>query len=291
MEVLYKEETYDITDEMKLSFAEKGYMIVRELFSIEEILKLIRNYEEGEDYHRYLHKMKDRYGRESQQVTWNFPGNDAFGMAARTLKVVETCSQLLGGEVYHYNSKLVIKEPKTGGERAWKQDYGYWYHYSVLFPDLITVFIAIDPCAPENGGLQVLEGSHKLGRIDHKEYGEELGADLERVENLKKLCPLQYIDLEIGDAVFLHSNLLHRSDPNTSDRRRIAFLPAYNLKSNSPTKEIVHPQYFPLDLVYNGAVLDCENFTNLNDKEFLNFEDPELFKQVFNLSEDDAISK
>lgn len=287
MEVVYNEESYEITDEMKESFNEKGYIIIRELFSLEELLKLIRNYEEGQDYHRYMYKVKDSSERPSLQTTWNYPGNDVFGMAARLQRIVETCSQLLGGEVYHYHSKLVIKDPKTGGERTWKQDYGHWYNFSVLFPELITAFIAIDPCAPENGGLQVLEGSHKAGRIEHKKHGDEIGADVERVEHLQKVCPLKYVDLEPGDAVFLHCNVLHKSDPNSSDRRRIAYLPVYNLKSNSPTKEIVHPQYKPLDVVHNGAVLDCENFTDLEGKEFLNFEDPELLKILLRLNTTD----
>ena len=34
-------------------------------------------------------------------------------------------NQLLGGECYHYHSKVVIKDPLAGGERAWHQDYGY----------------------------------------------------------------------------------------------------------------------------------------------------------------------
>ena len=34
---------------------------------------------------------------------------------------------LLGGhEIYHYHSKLMMKEAKTGGAHVWHQDYGYW---------------------------------------------------------------------------------------------------------------------------------------------------------------------
>ena len=31
----------------------------------------------------------------------------------------------------------------------------YWYHNTCLFPDMMTVFIALDPCRQENGCLQV----------------------------------------------------------------------------------------------------------------------------------------
>ena len=32
--------------------------------------------------------------------------------------------QLLGGEVYHYSTKLMMKEPLIGGRQEWHQDYG-----------------------------------------------------------------------------------------------------------------------------------------------------------------------
>ncbi len=44
-----------------------------------------------------------------------------------------TTSSLLGGEVYHYHTKLMMKEAKTGGQFVWHQDYGYSLSYSALF--------------------------------------------------------------------------------------------------------------------------------------------------------------
>ena len=35
--------------------------------------------------------------------------------------------------------------------------------------------------------LQVLKGSHKLGRIEHKRVGDQVGADTERVEQVMKV--------------------------------------------------------------------------------------------------------
>ena len=33
----------------------------------------------------------------------------------------------------------------------------------------------------------MLKGSHKLGRIEHKKVGEQIGADVERVEQVMKV--------------------------------------------------------------------------------------------------------
>ena len=55
--------------------------------------------------------------------------------------------------------------------------------------------------------------------------------------------------MEAGDALFFHSNVLHRSDKNDSDRRRWAFLIAYNRTSNNPVYPHHHPQYTKLEKV------------------------------------------
>ena len=62
-----------------------------------------------------------------QLCIWNLPGDDVVGVAARSRKVVSTLEKLLGGqELYHYHSKLMMKEARTGGAHLWHQDYGYW---------------------------------------------------------------------------------------------------------------------------------------------------------------------
>ena len=93
---------------------------------------------------------------------WNHPGDGIYGMFARCRTVVETCELLLEDEVYHYHSKMIMKEARVGGAWAWHQDYGYWYQNGVLFPDLVSVFIAVDPATRENGCLQVLRGSQPV---------------------------------------------------------------------------------------------------------------------------------
>ena len=52
-----------------------------------------------------------------------------------------------------------------------------------------------------------------------------------------------------GDVVIFHSNMLHRSDANRSDRRRLALAAAYNTKRNNPTKVHHHPCYKKMEKV------------------------------------------
>ena len=73
---------------------------------------------------------------------------------------------------------------------------------------MATVMIALDKCTKENGCLQVLSGSNKLGRVDHAllESGQ-VGVDLKRVEEAKKHLKLVYCEMDPGDA-FFHCNTL-----------------------------------------------------------------------------------
>ena len=75
--------------------------------------------------------------------------------------------EALGGEVYHYHSKLTMKRPGGGGRWEWHQDYGYWYQNGCLYPDMLSVAVALEPATRENGCMQLLAGSHKLGRLEH----------------------------------------------------------------------------------------------------------------------------
>ena len=60
------------------------------------------------------------------------------------------------------------------------------------------------------------------------------------------MCELVHVELDPGDSVFFHSNMIHRSEQNHSPNRRWAFLCAYNRATNNPFKEHHHPQYSKL---------------------------------------------
>ncbi len=136
------------------------------------------------------------------------PTDDLYGMFSRSPRIVDRMEQLLGGEVYHYHTKMMLKEPRVGGAWEWHQDYGYWYHNGCLSPLLASCLIAVDRATRENGCLQVVKGSHQMGRIDHGRTGDQTGADMERVEAALERMELVYIEAEPGDALFFHCNLL-----------------------------------------------------------------------------------
>jgi len=239
----------------RADFARDGYVFVRQLFDAEEIGLLREAIEQDPAIRANFYERRDGGGLATKIALWNHPGDSAYGLAARSRRVVDTMEELLGGEVYHYHSKLTAKDPHEGGAWEWHQDYGYWYHNGCLLPDMGSVMVALDRCTRDNGCLQVLRGSHKCGRIEHGVLpGEQIGADMERVQELLKRMELVYAEMEPGDGLFFHANTLHRSDQNRSDHRRWTLLCCYNTARNDPCKAHGHPGYTPLQKVEDHAL-------------------------------------
>ena len=124
--------------------------------------------------------------------------DDIYSAFVRCRRIVEPLEQLLGGEVYHYHHKMMLKEPFVGGSWEWHQDYGYWYSNNCLFPYMASCLIAVDRATKENGCLQVIKGSHLMGRIDHNKTGDQTGADMDRVNVALKHLELVYCEMEPG---------------------------------------------------------------------------------------------
>ena len=146
-----------------------------------------------------------------------------------------------------------------------------------MFPDhLISVMVALTEANKQNGCLQVIKGSHKLGRVNHGFAGEQVGADMQMVENALKTMELVYVELEPGDALIFHSNLLHRSEANLSDKPRWSVISCYCLQSNLAYNETSTSWKIPVDIVPDNAILEWDA-ESLSNADFLKKEnDPAL---------------
>lgn len=238
-------------------YEQNGFVLEKGMFDAEEIDLLRRAAKEDRELDQHSFGRGDGEGGTVRLSLWNHPGDTLYGMFARCETIVNSAERLLEGEVYHYHSKMIMKDAKVGGAWAWHQDYGYWYQNGVLFPLLTSAFIAVDSATRENGCLQVLKGSHQLGRIDHVLTGDQAGADLERVAEAQKRLETVYVEMAPGDVLFFHANLLHRSDQNKSDKPRWSMICCYNAARNDPYKEAHHPRYTPLSKVPDSAIREA----------------------------------
>ncbi|MBL8344841.1 MAG: phytanoyl-CoA dioxygenase family protein [Rubrivivax sp.] len=241
--------------EQQAHWQREGWVLVRGCFDAEETAILRAAIEQDPQIAGSLYDRRDAEGRATRMATWNHPGDSVYGLAARSRRVVDTMESVLGGEVYHYHSKLTAKEPLEGGAWEWHQDYGYWYHNGCPRPDMGSVMVALDHATRENGCLQVLSGSHLVGRVEHGIVpGEQVGADPQRVAWMLERLPHVHVEMAPGDALFFHANVMHRSDANRSPNRRWTVLFCFNTAANDPLIEHHHPRYTPLAKVEDSAV-------------------------------------
>ena len=250
--------SFEISPDEVASFGRDGFVIVRGLFDQQEMEGLLA-YAKGDralDEEAYIRS--DASGGQTRLTLRNdLDDRSVYSAIVRSRRMVETMQKLLGDEVYHYHHKMSFKEPRIGGAWEWHQDYGYWYNFGCLYPDMASCMIAVDRATKKNGCLQVLRGSHKMGRVDHVNVGQQVGADPERVEVAARHLELVYCEMDAGDAVFFHSNLLHRSDANESDDPRWTLICCYNSRHNDPyITDGRHPNYSPLEVWPDERVLE-----------------------------------
>lgn len=258
-----------VTDEMVNAYEKFGFVLIRNLYGTEEMKLIQTAIELPEGVQRYKYGRSDGE-RPAGMCLWQHPGEDVTGVAVRVQKVAGTMEKLMGGdEIYHYHTKLMMKEARTGGAFQWHQDYGYWFANGNLMPEMGTVFVAVDECSLENGCLQVAPGTHKLGRQDHLTVGEQLTVEPDRLKKILERYPPGPVEMKPGDALFFHCNLLHHSSGNNSDKRRFALLAAFNKRLNNPVFKHHHPCYTPLTKLPNSALLSCTNMSGLEGKDFL----------------------
>jgi ectoine hydroxylase-related dioxygenase (phytanoyl-CoA dioxygenase family) len=264
------------------SYHKDGYIIIKNFCSKQEIDKMYGIAIQDDAMAKNALDLNDQTGKKTRLSLWFTPGNDIFGYLTRSERIVNRVAQLLDSSapVCHFHSKLMQKEPKVGGAWEWHQDYGYWYKNQFMFPDqLISVMVALTPANQQNGCIQVIKGSHKLGRVNHGFAGEQVGADMTMVENALKTMDLEYVEIEAGDALFFHSNLLHRSEANLSDKPRWSIISCYSAQSNLAYNETSTSWKEAIQVVPDEAIMNWEH-ESLGNADFLKKENDPALKET-----------
>lgn len=175
------------------------------------------------------------YQRDGYAVVRRLFGSDESDVLNARLneRIVRITQELLGEAAYLHSSEVL-----DSGAWDWRQDYGYWYTTGCLAPTLASCIVAVDGATQNNGCLQVLRGSHNLGRIDHEWSGEHFVADPARVKAAIDTLERRVVTLAPGDALFVHCNLLHRLEASTSTSGRRIVICSYNTERNRPLRVV-----------------------------------------------------
>ncbi|UVI30030.1 phytanoyl-CoA dioxygenase family protein [Paenibacillus spongiae] len=227
-----------LTHQHVFDYQRDGYVILENVFSQEEVGRMIDTVERGEGVAQAnAGGPRDASGRSSRLALWYDLRDDIWSAASTAPRIVNSVRILLGEDASFFHGKVMLKEAKSGGAWEWHQDYGYWYGHGFVFPNLISAFVALDASTVENGCLQVLRGSHRIGRLDHGRVGTQTGAEQARLNQIESMFERVYCELKPGSVLFFHSNLLHASAANESDRHRRSFIMCYSAASNPEITE------------------------------------------------------
>src|SRR5579862_6085761 len=111
--------THPLTQAQVDQFNRDGYVICKAYYDREEMDLLLQTAKADHEMVSHNIGIKDAQGRQSKLSLWNHPGDDIYGMFSRGRRIVDATEQLLDDEVYHYHSKMMLKEPKVGGAWEW----------------------------------------------------------------------------------------------------------------------------------------------------------------------------
>ena len=142
-------------------------------------------------------------------------------------EIVALVSNLVHGEPLLVGVETFNKPARVGSGVPYHQDNAYFCQTP---PDMLTIWIAMDPVTLANGPVYYVRGSQKHGMLPTKPSGvkgNSIGlAEAPDVPLEEQYCGL----LEPGDALIHHCQTIHHSAPNVSDFPRLGLLLVYRGK-------------------------------------------------------------
>ncbi|NNC22116.1 phytanoyl-CoA dioxygenase family protein [Corallococcus exiguus] len=148
-------------------------------------------------------------------------------------RMMEALGQLLDGPVVqaraHHNC-VMTKQPRFSSDTGWHQDVRYW---AFTRPELISTWLALGPETPENGGLKVLPGTHRM-QFAPERYDARLFLRSDLPENAALIEGAQYVRLSPGDVLLFHARLFHAASRNHTADTKYSVVATYRRTDNLP---------------------------------------------------------
>jgi len=240
-----------LTDQEWLEFDKKGYFHLGQTLSDQELSHLRQRLDDimlGKIQYNNLLMQLDpgqSYGDQvqSEQTTgWKGETLDyrKIGDAQRGLECDDLFTKVMQKEIFQkicgkvygphadiavYRAMVMNKPAGKGTDLPWHQDGGDWW--GLDRDPLVFVWIALDDVSAENGGLEVLEGSHRMGLITprgHTVQWNQMNLIREGGEEEEKYkFPHVTLQMKKGEAVLCHNWIVHRSGVNKTMNPRRAF--------------------------------------------------------------------
>lgn len=134
--------------------------------------------------------------------------------------LLDAVEDLIGPNLLVWDGAFINKEPKTNIYVSWHQDLTYW---GIGPPEeIVSIWLALSLVSPENGSMRMIPGSHraalphvdKFGDDNLLSRGQELDGGFDEGSAVD-------VTLAPGQMSLHHGLVIHGSNPNHSDQRRI----------------------------------------------------------------------
>lgn len=145
--------------------------------------------------------------------------DDLFAQVLALPIVREICARMYGPHagVSIFRAMIMNKPAQLGTVLPWHQDGGEVW--GLDRDPLVTLWLALDDATPENGCMEAVVGSHRLGLLTAN--GSTVSDDHAAVH-----CPPErrvHLAARRGEMYLLHNWCIHRSGVNTSNQPRRGF--------------------------------------------------------------------
>ena len=141
-------------------------------------------------------------------------------------KVLDSVESIIGPNILIYHLTSWLKEPNDSSFVSWHQDGTY---FGLEPPEQITAWIALTDTTPEMGCVKVVPGSHLLGQKPHKDTfspGNLLSRG-QTIDHKVDYTRAVMMPLRAGQVSLHHTYIVHSSEANRTDQRRIGIGVSY----------------------------------------------------------------
>ena len=185
----------------------------------------------GADARRYRDALERHEAKAGQplQGNWRHKTHLLFTWADELVhhpKILDAVEDAIGPDILCWTTNFFIKEAHSPGFVSWHQDSTYW---GLEPDDVITAWVAFTDVTRENGYMQVIPGSHRIDQLPHVDTfhkdnllsrGQEIAVEVDRSKAVG-------LAMSAGEMSLHHIKLVHGSEANRTDDRRIGFAIRY----------------------------------------------------------------
>lgn len=141
-------------------------------------------------------------------------------------KVLDAVESVIGPNILIYHLTSWLKEPNEPSHVSWHQDGTY---FGLDPAEQITAWIALTDSTPEMGCIKILPASHLIGQKPHDDTSTP-GNLLSRGQTIRHRLDYDHhvmMPLRAGQISLHHTHVVHCSEPNRSEQRRIGIGVSY----------------------------------------------------------------